>query len=136
MTPTILDRLSLRFLDPDLELAYQRETIDQVRRDTLVVVPISIVLWLVAGVLLPTFTPIPASVSTPVVLLMAVVLLASIVPLRRLRSLDDVSGIGIAGIARVRLLGTPELKGKSDPIAVYQLIGLDLASEPIPTAAG
>ena len=93
MTPTILDRLSLRFLDPDLELAYQRETIDQVRRETLVVVPISIVLWLVAGVLLPTFTSIPTSVSTPVVLLMAVVLLASIVPLRRLRSLDDVSRI-------------------------------------------
>jgi class 3 adenylate cyclase len=91
MTSTILDRLSLRFLDPDLELAYQLETIDQVRRETLVVAPISILLWLVAGVLLPTFTPIPASVSTPVVLLMAVVLLASMVPVRRARNLDDLT---------------------------------------------
>jgi class 3 adenylate cyclase len=41
----------------------------------------------------------------------------------------------IARIARVRLLGTPELKGKSDPIAVYQLLDLDLASEPVPIAA-
>jgi class 3 adenylate cyclase len=93
MTSTILDRLTLRFLDPDLELAYQQETIDQVRRETLVVAPISIVLWLVAGVLLPTFTPIPASVSTPIVLFMAFVLLASTVPVRRVRNLDDLTRI-------------------------------------------
>ena len=93
MTASILDRRTLRFLDPDLELAYQQETIDQVRRETLVVGPISIVLWLIAGVLLPTFTPIPASVSTPIVVFMAIVLLVATIPIRRMRNLDDLTRI-------------------------------------------
>jgi class 3 adenylate cyclase len=45
----------------------------------------------------------------------------------------------IADVARVRLLGTPELKGKSDPVAAYELLGLDRApidpSEAVPDLA-
>ena len=88
---SVLDPRTLHFRDPDLERDYQRETIDQVRRESLVVIPISVVLWLVAGLLLPTFTPIAASISTPVVLFMAVALLLSTVPTRRVRTLGDIS---------------------------------------------
>ena len=89
--PSLLDPRTLHFRDPDLERDYQRETIDQVRRESLAIVPISVVLWLVAGLLLPAFTPIAASVSTPVVVFMAVALLLSTIPSRRVRTLGDIS---------------------------------------------
>ena len=88
---SLLDPRTLRFRDPDLERDYERETIDQVRRESLAVIPVSVVLWLVAGLLLPAFTPIAANVSTPVVAFMAVALLLSTVPTRRVRTLGDIS---------------------------------------------
>jgi class 3 adenylate cyclase len=87
----LLNTRTLRFQDPDLERAYERATIDQVRRETLAVIPISIALWLVAGVLLPVFTPISAGVSTAVVAFMVVLLLGSSIPGRRIRTLGDVA---------------------------------------------
>jgi len=85
----MLNTRTLRFQDPDLEQAYERATIDQVRRETLAAIPISIALWLVAGVLLPVFTPISAGISTVVVAFMVVLLLGSSIPGRRIRTLGD-----------------------------------------------
>ena len=90
---SILEWLTLRFRDRELEASYQREMIDQARRETFGVIPVSIVLWLLAGVLLPTFTPIPVVVSTPIVILMTIVLLFAAVPVRRMRTLDDLARI-------------------------------------------
>jgi class 3 adenylate cyclase len=90
---TLLDPRTLRFRDAELELAYQRSSIDQVRRETVAVIPVSVGLWLVAGVLLPAFTPIPVGVSTPVVLFMTVVLLLAVVPTRRVGTLGDVARV-------------------------------------------
>lgn len=87
----LLDPTTLRFQDRDLEREYERATIDQVRRETVAVIPISIALWLIAGVLLPVFTPIAAGVSTPVVLVMIGLLVVSAVPARRVRTLGDIS---------------------------------------------
>ncbi len=88
---SLLDRRTLRFNDPGLELEYERATIDQARRETLVVLPTGVGLWLVAGVLLPVLTPVPAATSTPIVLFMVVILSLATVPARRLRTLRDVS---------------------------------------------
>jgi class 3 adenylate cyclase len=92
---SLLDPRTLRFRDPRLELEYQTSAIGQVRRETVAVIPVSIGLWLLAGVLLPAFTPIPANVSTPVVLFMTVVLLVAIVPTRRVNTLGDVARVVI-----------------------------------------
>jgi class 3 adenylate cyclase len=88
---SLLDPRTLRFRDPDLELEYEVSTIDQVRRETVAVIPVSVVLWLVAGALLPAFTPIPANVSTPVVLFMTAALVLAVVPARRVRTLGDIA---------------------------------------------
>jgi class 3 adenylate cyclase len=88
---SLLNPRTLRFRDRDLEIDYQRATIDQVRQETLAVIPISIVLWLLAGVLLPRFTRIPPTDSTPVVLFMVMVLVVAALPARRLRTLDGVA---------------------------------------------
>jgi class 3 adenylate cyclase len=88
---SLLDPRTLRFRDRGLELEYERATIDQVRRETLAVIPVSIVLWVLAGVLLPGFTLIPATVSAPVVLGMVIVLIAAALPARRLRTLNGVA---------------------------------------------
>jgi class 3 adenylate cyclase/uncharacterized protein with PQ loop repeat len=88
---TVLDPRTLRFHDQALEADYQRQTMAVIRRQTLLVLPISIVLWLLAGVLLPVFTPIPPTVSTAVVLLMTVVLIVASIPFRRVQTLDEAS---------------------------------------------
>ncbi len=88
---SILDRRTLRFRDPDLERAYERASFDQVRRETLAVIPISIGLWLVAGVLLPIFTPIPLGVSVPIVVFMTFVLLVAVIPARLVRTVGGTS---------------------------------------------
>ena len=86
-----LNPRTLRFRDRVLESDYERATIDQVRRETLAVIPVSIVLWVLAGVLLPGYTRIPQTASTPVVLIMVTVLIAAAVPARRLRTLNGVA---------------------------------------------
>jgi class 3 adenylate cyclase len=92
---SVLDPRTLRFRDPELEIEYEGSTIDQVRRETAAVIPVSVGLWLVAGVLIPAFTPIPATASTPVVLVMTAALLLAIVPTRRVKSLGDVARVVI-----------------------------------------
>jgi class 3 adenylate cyclase len=94
--PLLLERRTLRFTDRQLELEYERDTMGQVRREMFAGIIISIFLWLLAGVLVPAFTPVSASVSTPVALLMTIVLLIAAVPARRMRTLDAASRLLVA----------------------------------------
>ena len=84
-----LDRRTLRFHDPTLESLYQTGAVESVRREARAGALVSIVLWLLGGVLIPNATDIPASVSTPTVLAMAAVNLTALLPIRRMRTLDD-----------------------------------------------
>jgi adenylate cyclase len=105
----VLDPRTLRFQDRALEAAYQLEGVGSVKREARAGALISIVLWLVGGVLIPNTTDVPASISTPVVIFMAGVNLVALLPIRRMRTLDQamalllalnvLTGIGLIALA-------------------------------------
>jgi Adenylate cyclase, family 3 (some proteins contain HAMP domain) len=85
----VLDSRTLRFRDPLLESPYQTSAIDSVRQEARIGSAVSVGLWLLGGVLLASTAHVPPSVSTPTVLAMAGANLAALVPIRRMRTLDD-----------------------------------------------
>jgi adenylate cyclase len=111
VTPTdrLLEARTLRFADASLEAVYQIEGVASVRREARAGAMVSIGLWLVASVLIPATTDVAVAVSTPITLLMAAVNLVALVPIRRMRTLDDAlrlllvlnvtTGIGLIALA-------------------------------------
>jgi class 3 adenylate cyclase len=105
----VLEPLTLRFEDRALEAKYQSEAVDSVRRESWIGSLTSIGLWLAGGVLIPSTTSVPPSVSTPIVLVMAGANAASLLPIRRMRTIDDalrlllalniLTGIGLLALA-------------------------------------
>jgi class 3 adenylate cyclase len=85
----VLDSRTLRFRDPSLELLYQTGAVESVRREARIGSSVSIGLWLLGGILLPSTAHVAPSVSTPTVLVMAGANLAALIPIRRMRTLDD-----------------------------------------------
>jgi adenylate cyclase len=88
-----LDRLTLRFRDQELERRYQHDAVAGVHREVRGGTSASVGLWLVAGLIIPATTDIPASLSTPVVLAMVVVNLLAFALVRRTTTLDGAVGV-------------------------------------------
>ena len=82
-------RLTLSFIDPQLESVYQTDGVAGVVREAPLGTAASIFLWLIAAALIPSVTAIPASAAVPSSLAMAIANLAGLVPLRRIRRLND-----------------------------------------------
>jgi class 3 adenylate cyclase len=69
--PGELDPFTLRFLDDDLEARFQREEGEAGRSGYRIITAASVLLWLIAVVLFPIGSDMPASLTTPVGLVMA-----------------------------------------------------------------
>ena len=106
-----LDPLTLRFVDPALERAFQIATLDGARRRHRWGLFVNIPLWIVGPALaiavFPTIDPRPILIGATVMVV-----------------IGERTFAMIADVAECRPLGTPELKGKSVPVAVYELLGL------------
>jgi class 3 adenylate cyclase len=103
-------RLTLNFSDPALESSYQSDGVANAVREAPLGTGASIFLWLVAGAIIPSVTSIPSSVALPASVTMAVANLVALVPLRRIRRLDDalliVLSLNIATAVVIVLLAT------------------------------
>src|SRR5439155_12305089 len=84
-----VDRLTLTFVDPPLESLYQTDGVSAVVREAPLGTASSIFLWLIAAALIPSVTAIPASVAVPASIAMALANLVGLIPLRRIRRLND-----------------------------------------------
>src|SRR4051794_33552464 len=91
-----LRRFTLSFVDPGLESRYQAGGVGSAIREAPLGTASSIFLWLVAGAVIPNVTLIPASVAIPASLAMAGADLLALVPLRRVKRLNDALGIVLA----------------------------------------
>jgi class 3 adenylate cyclase len=89
-------RLTLSFLDPELESRYQADGVASSVREAPLGTAASIFLWLVAGAVIPTVTLIPASVAVPASVGMAAANLVALLPLRRIRRLNQALSIVLA----------------------------------------
>jgi adenylate cyclase len=92
----MLDRVTLRFGDRDVERRYQHDSVHGVHREVRGGTSMSVGLWVIAGIIIPATTDIPASVSTPVVVAMAIVNLIAFAVVRRTRTLDGAVGVLVA----------------------------------------
>ncbi len=88
-TAPVLDPRTLRFKDPRDESDYQTGATESVRREASIGAGVSVGLWLLGGVLIASTTDIPPSISTPTALAMAAVNLTALLPISRMRTLDD-----------------------------------------------
>src|SRR4051812_26797239 len=84
-----MHRFTLSFLDRGLEARYQSDGVAATIREAPIGTAASIFLWLVAGAVIPGVTAIPGSVAIPASLAMAAANLLALVPLRRIRRLND-----------------------------------------------
>jgi asparagine N-glycosylation enzyme membrane subunit Stt3 len=114
----VLDARSLRFIEPALEAIYQREGVIPVRREAFRGAAVSVGLWLFGGLLIPLAGFLPAATSTPVVVLMAVANLIVLVPIRRMRTLDEALRILLA-INALTTFGLMLLVAESGQFARY-----------------
>ncbi|HEX5824205.1 MAG TPA: adenylate/guanylate cyclase domain-containing protein [Candidatus Limnocylindrales bacterium] len=103
-------RFTLSFSDPHLESLYQSDGVAGAVREAPLGTAASIFLWLVAGAVIPTVTLIPASVAIPASAAMALANMVGLVPLRRIRRLNDalliVLALNIATAIVIVLLAT------------------------------
>jgi class 3 adenylate cyclase len=114
----ILDSRSLRFVDTDLERAYQREGVVPVRREAFRGAVASVALWLIGGMLIPLAGLLPVATSTPIVVLMAGANVVVLVPIRRMQTLDDALRILLA-INALTTIGLMVLVAESGQFARY-----------------
>ena len=84
-----LNRLTLSFVDPKLESLYQADGVASAVREAPLGTAASIFLWLIAAALIPTVTAIPAALAIPASGVMSMANLVALVPLRRIRRLND-----------------------------------------------
>jgi class 3 adenylate cyclase len=105
-----LARFTLSFVNRGLESRYQEDGVAAAVREAPLGTAASIVLWLGAGALIPNLTLIPATVAIPACVGMAVANLLALVPLRRIRRLDDaliiVLALNVATAVVIVLLAT------------------------------
>jgi class 3 adenylate cyclase len=104
----ILRPVSLRFVDPSAEEAYQHESSAEIRRQSSVGSLTSAGLWLVAGALIPLTGVLEARITTPVVAFMVVANIVGGLTAARVTTLDRLhligAGLNIAsGIAVIYL---------------------------------
>jgi class 3 adenylate cyclase len=82
-------KFTLSFLDQHLESLYQADGVVSAVREAPLGTAASIFLWLIAGAVIPTVTLIPASIAVPASVAMSLANLVALVPLRRIKRLND-----------------------------------------------
>ena len=92
-----LNCFTLSFAEPGLESRYQADAVAGTIREAPLGTASSVLLWLVAGAVIPNVTVIPTSVAIPASITMAVAAnLLALVPLRRIKRLNDALFIVLA----------------------------------------
>jgi class 3 adenylate cyclase len=123
----VLQPISLRFVDPSAEDAYQHESALAIRRDSSLGSLAGSGLWLIAGVLIPLTGALDPSVSTPIVALMVVANVIGALVTARITTLDRLHLIGaslniLSGIAIIALTA----QGRGDLFERYAAAALML----------
>jgi class 3 adenylate cyclase len=93
--PDAMDRRSLRFLDPELERAYQEQAIEVRRRRQQMATLGGSVIFLALAVLAPTVAGLPVIPVTPFLLLLAASNLSAAILVRYCRTLPQINAVGI-----------------------------------------
>ena len=123
----VLRPISLRFVDPAAEDAYQHEAALAIRRDSSFGGLTSSGLWLIAGVLIPLTGALDPSVSTPIAVFMVVANFISALVSARITTLDRLHLIGaslniLSGVAIIALTA----QGRGDLFERYAAAALML----------
>ncbi|HZC32294.1 MAG TPA: adenylate/guanylate cyclase domain-containing protein [Candidatus Bathyarchaeia archaeon] len=116
----VLDPVTLRFVEPSAEHAYQHEAAVAVRTESSFGSLAAAGIWLIAGTLIPLTGVLDPAVSTPVVALMVVANLAAGLLARRAASLDRLHVLGgslnvASGVAVIALVA----EGRGDLFERY-----------------
>jgi adenylate cyclase len=131
-----LDRVTRRFSDPDVELAYQLESGRDLRAQVGVAQLFGGLLWLAAFLILPLFAPVDTTLITWVIIGVWIVSIFAYLLTRRFEMLDDLQAIVVVAnvISLVAALGiavaTPGLQHQAAPavmlVALYAFVVLRL----------
>ena len=118
------DRLTLRFLDPDLEREFQAEMAATNGPQLRVGAAVAVGLWLLAALIIPTAMVIDRGVVTLICVGMAAANVLGVIATRWATTLDRQQLIGCAlnGLAGLAVMGLIEVSGTTDRYAAPALL--------------